>query len=1386
MTRDDQSQSSGDLAFSRNEITLPSPASNPFVDGNSNDSNDKENKEVIEDVKYEDVDVDEDDDKYDKNTNDVTYVDSPQSNTANGNLSLFDSSTNSNVNSTVNSNINSNINSKVSSINSVSSISNVNSISNNNDNTVSNAESVSTPTTSTSPSGTSVDGSSGRVYERTVLPPSELVEYPFKTLNRILDDMKWTIPMKQKFNISLLNSIPFDYSTELSKLAGSPLFVYEALTLNNSLNYSPSLETVDYEDRNQTLSTIRGLLVNTSSSSSAKAVFHFRISILETNTNPFISSALDKHEYHIIPKLRISSDDLEALHVLPKEDPQIIDDAFFKSSNSPSNQILRVTIYSQEFSQQDLLPLVDQETIKARYLAGVDKHPSLSPETIPNVTHCFKTLIKVLRGPILMKPEDSFKTISLAHTVMDAQIDVNLLFHKLSFTLNEQESDVVPPNLTELPELKESYIRMIQELIYLGRIYGSSIENNEYKTLYSYSDNLSLVFKTISEYDKHINQVHFRNHNSNQLAFLINLSICSYFQDELIIKCFENTIKSDPANKLHYVDSLRSTINFRNGSSTNNKLNTYLKNLTALGDLIGFHEYMESMNILGIDVRDPADIDNIDDGIIIAMYKTNFKNDPKNYQYYNNHLQTVAKVRKSSNLWKFINNEIIPLNIALDELNIEEITEDDVVITAYEFKLDDTLQANGFRNDASEILFLHKALLSVAVNRKSYLLLNYIETKLADIIKLPKEDFTYQKALELFGADESTSDFEIITRFQNRLILKSKNDIDSDIRILRYCLKLIAEEKKSQILFSFLKNGKVVSSLLPAENWPAGLDNIGNTCYLNSLLQYYFCIKPLRDLILSFDENDVNQEKMGQKRKIGGRKVEELELTRSNQFVYHLRYLFDEMIHTNKRCVQPSKDLAYLSFLPLSNPVDFKTEGEPEVIEILDEDDDYVISGKDSTRTNAILVSSQLPVPEEDVEMLPSSDDYVEISNEQEESGLRSHNSIVNIHIENASNEEDSDMIILEPDLIQLNYVEVQNGPKLLPISTDQMESTIEVGRQQDVTECIENVTFQIETALEPERLDDDGEQYDLIKRLFYGKTKQTITPIDDKHNPIGKPRVSIERFFSLIINVSDHPKSMYDTLDNFFNEDIVNLEEGLAKKSITVSELPDILQFHVQRVMFDRERLMAYKSLEPIPFSEKIYFDRYLDTDDPMILRRRSEVFKWKSEIQELTEQKNEILNIDDETKLSIIDALVTTKKYLELKIIPHETMGIKPDTIFAIQEQIDNLRQRLLDIDSRLEVLRASVANQFTSYTKIGYTIFAIFIHRGEASYGHYWVYIRDPQRNIFRKYNDETVSEVPFSEVFNFAEGNTATPYYIVYVKDELENDYVDPLKRVINKC
>lgn len=1228
----------------------------------------------------------------------------------------------------------------------------------------------------------------------------QLEQLPFKTLNRILDDVRYTIPyklFKERGPDSLLNSKPIEYSTELARVAGSGNLRarYDMIILNNHLNYAPSAVQISVGDGQQVLTIVRGLLINLDD------ISHFRLAVLENNTSNFATSVVDKHEYHVVPSSLLAAKKPDTFNALnkytgvPDDAANILDDAFFVSPTGQRNHTLRVTVFSAEFDTQDLEPLYNPSLIRERYLKTIESNPNsnLSDDMTPTSDHCFKTLIKVLKGPIQLPAGETIKTINSKNISLNTLLDIQLLFDKLAFTMKEEE--LIPPDLKSNRYLLESYIRKILEIIYVARRKGPS--TNEFNVVYSYDDSLSLVYRTFNEFDKHLCQTYGRTHKSNELPFFVNLSICTFFQDELSIRCFENTVKSDPANKLQYVDSLKSVIKYKSNQGSTGKLRTYYTNASQKGDLVGASDYEAALKALDIDISniDPAQLD---DDYLIAMYQAAFNNDPRNYVYLNRLFKLIAKVRNSDIINEYLRKEVIPVNLAIEELGIEEITEDEVVITAYEFKLDDILTSNGFNADAGEVQYLNKSLLSVALYRKSYLLLNYIELKLPNYMALD-ENFSYSDALKILNSTDSTSDFEIISKFQEKAMTTTDT---YEIKVLRHCLRIIVGRRDSKVLSSFLSSGKVDASLLPADNWPAGLDNIGNTCYLNSLLQYYFCIKPLRELVLSFDERKVNRSKQ-KFRKIGGRDVEDAEILRSNQFIYHLRNLFEEMISTNKRCVQPSKDLAYLSFLPLSQPVDFKYPETQNLIELDSGDDNDIVEmdtenkADDDVNTEKKIYPNPFKLDESMQLLSHNTTDALKTSDAQKNE--HEHQSPVSVATFSPSNNDvemtDLELIKENKDNYSSSIEEIEapeekakkqssatyDRPQTLPISTDQMESTIELGRQQDVTECIENVTFQIETVLEPEYLEEDNEQYDIIKKLFYGTTKQVIQPIDSSV----QPRISTERFFSLIINISDHPRDIYDSLDNYFSEDIVKLEEGYVKKTLTISKLPDILQFHVQRVLFDREKLMAYKSLEQIPFDETIYLDRYLDTDDPEILHKRNQLFQWKSEIAELRSKRDQILRVDESTNLSIIDSLVATKKFLQSSLFEDKALSVQPSTIQTIEEEIANLGDQLQQISSRLDALDKLVVNQFTSYKKVGYSIFAVFIHRGEASYGHYWVYIKDPQKNIFRKYNDEIVSEVPLSEVINFTSENTATPYYIVYVKDALQQDYIQPLKRVIDK-
>ena len=95
----------------------------------------------------------------------------------------------------------------------------------------------------------------------------------------------------------------------------------------------------------------------------------------------------------------------------------------------------------------------------------------------------------------------------------------------------------------------------------------------------------------------------------------------------------------------------------------------------------------------------------------------------------------------------------------------------------------------------------------------------------------------------------------------------------------------------------------------------------------------------------------------------------------------------------------------------------------------------------------------------------------------------------------------------------------------------------------------------------------------------------------------------------------------------------------------------------------------------------------------------------------------------------------------------------------------------------------MRSKISKQFEHLSEIPYKLAAVFIHRGSSNAGHYWVYIYDFSARIWRKYNDERVTRVTnVNEIFEEPTGpRPPTPYFLVYVRDQIKADLVDPVCR-----
>jgi len=109
---------------------------------------------------------------------------------------------------------------------------------------------------------------------------------------------------------------------------------------------------------------------------------------------------------------------------------------------------------------------------------------------------------------------------------------------------------------------------------------------------------------------------------------------------------------------------------------------------------------------------------------------------------------------------------------------------------------------------------------------------------------------------------------------------------------------------------------------------------------------------------------------------------------------------------------------------------------------------------------------------------------------------------------------------------------------------------------------------------------------------------------------------------------------------------------------------------------------------------------------------------------------------------------------------------------------------RQRLESLDSQVSTLQGKLTGTFDDLKEKKYRLYAVFFHRGGSSSGHYWVSIHDFQNDIWRSYNDESVTEVPTRElenIFYAKDWQHGTPTFAVYVRDDLKDNYVQAVCR-----
>ncbi|KAI5300934.1 ubiquitin-specific protease ubp2 [Ascosphaera atra] len=610
---------------------------------------------------------------------------------------------------------------------------------------------------------------------------------------------------------------------------------------------------------------------------------------------------------------------------------------------------------------------------------------------------------------------------------------------------------------------------------------------------------------------------------------------------------------------------------------------------------------------------------------------------------------------------------------ALEFFAVEKETPDDFVISMFTTKLLD--------NESSGAIELaREALQVIAEERNSDMLKRFLETG-----EISESEMDVGKALALLQSPPEADDSSLMAAFHSCCI-----DAPGRIGEFNKALDVISKDRGHDVRNVEMEPQPPPLITAPQADvgrpdWPVGLFNIANTCYLNSLLQFYFTITPFREMILNHGEYLMtpNRENLKKKR-VGMRLVYMEEIKRSQRWIKKMSELFNEMITSPYAAVTPTKLLAALTLYrssleyanarrdsigrresitspplppraaspppeklengavsgPLGPSVGTQQPGEGDDVEM--KEDEQVeaeeategqvrrksidsqataisSSGQEPNGTDAQEAEKQLnndvaggsadvgkeqnaakEGTDQDVEMLDASDREAP-----------SHDKATADHVENA----DAAPEPVEPP---------SREPPSVPEEDEDAEIPLEYGAQQDVTEVISNVMFQTQCAIKPEGFAPDGEQEDMIKRIFYGKTKT--------YSEARKGRRSTEELFSDVkVNVASGPTDIYGALDGAFDFQQVTLGDEEVEQYAAISQIPPVLQVQVQRVQYDLEKQQAFKSNNHLGLKETIYMDRYMDSTDDQIIQRRKKVKEMKNKLEALTARKAQLVSSPD-----------------------------------------------------------------------------------------------------------------------------------------------------------
>ncbi|KAI9666197.1 MAG: ubiquitin-specific protease ubp2 [Bathelium mastoideum] len=891
--------------------------------------------------------------------------------------------------------------------------------------------------------------------------------------------------------------------------------------------------------------------------------------------------------------------------------------------------------------------------------------------------------------------------------------------------------------------------------------------------------------------------------NVPEHPYYASLGAVADFSDNLILYSYDRQVECDVENSPYYFECLQDLATGRNSEALQTKVATL-----ASQDQISRKDIAKAYQYFGVDKKH---VEIISDDHILGLFQSRLPDiGPSQESEMREMLRTLARARRSKLLAQAASNTIETYGQALSWLGAEESTADDFILTLFKMKVDE----NAAHREPAR-----KAVQLVADTRKSKALESFLTTGKMFSVDMDPADAFRVLDLDLLGRD--AEDDYIVSVYQTRLVEAPEREWE-----FISALKAIAKDRDSRRLKEVVDLGlgsNVSATGPPMHDIPVGLHNLAVTCYLNSVIQLFFSLKPFRNLVLNIDRYMMEMTPQDlQSKRVGGAVRTAKEVDLSQQFAVALAALFDKMIHADTRIVKYDTEFARLALASLSKDLVTRRRStvgghRPSIVQSIQDErrlQSLAETENDQLQQEPLVqVSGSQHSSQEtlvDTSMADAAKDEGWNDSKMADVDTLQPTSFKNEKYSNSKSllDQTSDPMPLDEDDYE-EHVQRQNTPTMVNTEGPALSMIPEgVGNDDEAmptlaeTSTAENLpptraapkpelpprqTKNDQKVSELAAVEDTAKQQDAaevtdnivskirtaIAASGHDERLEQIDPVRNvlfgiQKDVIIRPNGQEDTQTNLFDVIRLHlpaPMHIYEALDDAFDIQDKQLDGGIVQGYTSISACPPVLGIQIERGIWDAVNQRSSKVEHHLQLDDLIYLDRYMETahhDDLFALKQQ----KWqlRTEQAALEAERAALVgpfgDLDGPTTVDDAAKFITClEDAVEDEDSDSTLEGDGAPSLLRAKSAELNLA--MYNKKQEIEKLREHINASFAHLHEHSYRLYALCMHRGNPGFGHYWVYIHDFINGVWRKYNDDKVEVVDFPEIEIFQPSEEKSP-------------------------